>query len=58
MPRTNANKLSPMIYFEDLNGNGTKEIVEGFEYMGSTKKLHSLRYFSANGGIYDPINYV
>ncbi|MFW6246390.1 MAG: hypothetical protein ACOC13_02945 [Tangfeifania sp.] len=47
-----------MIYFEDLIGGGTKEIVEGFEYMGSTKKLHSLQYFSANGGIYNQINYV
>lgn len=55
--RSNANKVTPMIYFEDLNGDGTKEIVEGFEYISSTKRLHSLQYFSANGAIYDQINF-
>lgn len=55
--RSNANKTAPMIYFEDLNGDGTKEIVEGFEYSSSTKRLHSLQYFSANGAIYDQINF-
>jgi hypothetical protein len=55
--RSNANKLTPMIYFKDLNGDGTREIVEGFEYVSSSKRLHSLQYFSENGAIYDQINF-
>ena len=60
--RTNQNLNSIHISnlkvnYHDLNGDGKHEIIESFGFQKGDYKIHSIQYFSDNGGLFDQINF-